>query len=520
MSRIPRLLPLAVAVAVAALAAPGGAATLDLLGAYDLARRNDPVLSAAENRALSVEEGIAQSRSALLPQINGTAGTDRTKGDGTSPQFDPETGQLISQSFDTDTESTSYGIQLRQSVFDWANYTRLRGSRALAAQGDALQQQAEDELYVRVAEAYFNVLTAEDTLAFSNAEATALGRQFDQAQQRFEVGLAAITDVNEAQAQRDAATAAVVLAENALEDAQEALTEIIGASVDTIKALREELPLQPPQPPELEAWVESARKQNPRIAAQQFAVAAAEQNIATARAGHLPTVDLTANYLDNTSSGNRGGFFSTDSESTSANGTIGLQLNVPIFSGGLVSANARRAVHDRDAARDVLEQAERSVVRQTRFSYRAIAGGVSEIEARRQAVFSATSALEAVQAGYEVGTRTIVDLLIAQRQLFQAQRDYSTARHGYIVNGLRLKQNAGDIERADVAEVNALLTDERKPVLVPDPMRRDENDSSAIDREAPDTSTDDPPSPAKLDADGEDAEDTGEATAPTPDPRD
>ncbi len=491
MPRFPRLLPLAIA--IAAFVAPCAAATLDLLGAYDLARRNDPQLSAAENRALSVEEGIAQSRAALLPNIAATASTDRTKGDGTSPQFDPETGQLITNSFDTDTESTSYGIQLRQSVFDFANYTRLRGARALAEQGEAQYQQAEDALYVRVAEAYFNVLTAEDTLAFANAEATALGRQFDQAQQRFEVGLAAITDVSEAQSQRDAATAAVVLAENSLEDAEEALTEIIGVPVDTIKALREDLPLRPPQPPELEAWVENARKQNPSIVAQKFAVSAAETGIATARAGHLPTLDLTANYLDNTSSGNRGGFFSTNSESTSANGTIGLQLSVPIFSGGLVSANARRAVHDRDTARDVLEQTERGVVRQTRFSYRAIAGGVSEIEARRQAVISATSALEAVQAGYEVGTRTIVDLLIAQRQLFQAQRDYSQARHNYIVNGLRLKQNAGDIERADVAEVNALLTDERKPVLVPDPTRRGEHDSSAVDGELPDISLDDRP---------------------------
>lgn len=505
MSRTPRLLPLALAFAAFTAACP--AATLDLLGAYDLARRNDPQLSAAENRALAVAEGIAQSRAALLPNIAGTASTDRTKGDGTSPQFDPQTGQLISQNFDVDTESTSYGIQLRQSVFDWGNYTRLRGARALSAQGEAQYQQAEDALYVRVAEAYFNVLTAEDTLAFANAEATALGRQFDQAQQRFEVGLAAITDVNEAQSQRDAATAAVVLAENALEDAEEALTEIIGAPVETIKALREELPLRPPQPAELEAWVENARKQNPQIVAQQFAVSAAEASIATARAGHLPTLDLTANYLDNTSSGNRGGFFSTNSESTSANGTVGLQLTVPIFSGGLVSANARRAVHDRDTARDVLEQTERGVVRQTRFSYRAIAGGVSEIEARRQAVKSATSALEAVQAGYEVGTRTIVDLLIAQRQLFQAQRDYSQARHNYIVNGLRLKQNAGDIQRADVAEVNALLTDERKPVLIPDPTRRDADDASAVDSEVPDTSVDDRP--------GDDESADADATEPS-----
>ncbi len=493
MSAYFRKLPLSLAVAAMVSTGAVHSAQLDLLGAYDLARRNDPQLSAAQNRSDAIDEGIAQSRAALLPTIAATADTGRTRGDGSSPQFDPDTGQIINQGFDVDTEADSYGLQLRQSVFDWANYTRLRGARALAAQGDALYLQAEDALYVRVAEAYFNVLTAEDTLAFSNAEATALGRQFDQAQQRFEVGLAAITDVNEAQAQRDAATAAVVLADFALEDAEEALTEIIGAPVETIKALREELPLRPPEPVDIEAWVESARKQNPQIAAQQFAVSAAEENIATARAGHLPTVDLVGNYLDSTSSGSRGGFFSTDSESTSANGTVSLQLNVPIFSGGLVSATARRAVHDRDVQRDVLEQTERSVVRQTRFSHRAITGGIAEIEARRQAVFSATSAVEAVQAGYEVGTRNIVDLLIAQRQLFQAQRDYSLARHNYIVNGLRLKQNAGDIERADLVEVNALLTDERKPVLVPDPTRRDGEDSSAVELEAPDSTGEDRP---------------------------
>jgi len=507
MPRTSRLLPLAIA--VAALSAQCNAATLDLLGAYDLARRNDPQLSAASNRAESIEEGIAQSRAALLPTIAATANTDRTKGDGTSPQFDPDTGQIVSQGFDVDTEGDSYGVQLRQSVFDWANYTRLRTARAFAAQGDAQYQQAEDALFVRVAESYFNTLTAEDALAFANAEATALGRQFDQAQQRFEVGLAAITDVNEAQAQRDAATAAVVLAENALEDAEEALTEIIATPVESIKALREEIPLRPPQPAAIEDWVNNARRQNPEIVAQQFAVAAAEANIATARAGHLPTLDLTANYLDSTSSGNRGGFFSTNSESTSANGTVGLQLTVPIFSGGLVSATARRAVFDRDTARDVLEQTERSIVRRTRASYRAIAGGVPEVEARRQAVFSATSALEAVQAGYEVGTRTIVDLLIAQRQLFQAQRDYSQARHNYIVNGLRLKQSAGDIDRADVAAVNALLTDERKPVLVPDPTFRGEDENEGVEAVAPDTSVDDRPGqdPAETEPDSSDAGD-------------
>jgi outer membrane protein len=245
-----------------------------------------------------------------------------------------------------------------------------------------------------------------------------------------------------------------------LDDAHEALAEITGERSESVLALRLNIPLTGPEPGELTEWEDVALRASPALAARRFALEATEKDIGTARSGHLPTL---GGYLSRSGLRYMDGYDRTDPDfdRTSAGTTVGLQLNVPIFAGFATQSRVRQAIHLRDAAEETLEGERRGLLRQTRNDFRAVVAGISEVEARRQALISAQSALEATQAGFEVGTRTIVDVLLSQQLLFQAQRDYSNARHQFILNGLRLKQTAGVIDVADIQSVNALLTSDR-----------------------------------------------------------
>jgi outer membrane protein len=316
---------------------------------------------------------------------------------------------------------------------------------------------------VRTASAYFGVLTAQDALAFAQANEKALARQLDQAEQRFEVGLSAITDVHNARANHDSAVAQVILSQNNVDNAREALTQIIGKDFGDLKKLREALPLTKPEPTQLQEWVDIALKQNPSLASANHLVEAAEHNIGTARSGHYPTLSASIVRSDTPGWGNSSQIFTGETfgpfhgNSLNNNTAIGVTLNVPIFTGGLVSSQVRQAVFQRDAAQDQAELQRRLVVANTRNAYRAVLAGISEVEATKQAVVSAQSSLDATQAGFEVGTRTIVEVLQIQEQLFQAQSNYSQARHQFVLNGLQLKQAAGTITGKDLEAVNALL---------------------------------------------------------------
>lgn len=460
--RIPfKLLPLSLAL----LLVPTLASAEDLTQIYDLARQNDPVLSGAEAQRQSVAEGVDQATSALLPQITASYeygdSNVRRYSSGLSADEEGNLGFRVVNS-ESDGRSTTLTGQLTQSIIDFSKWTARKAARELALRGDAQYLQAEQALSIRVATAYFAVLTAEDSLAFSQAEEKALSRQLDQAQQRFEVGLSAITDVNEAKAQHDSARAATILAANALDDAREALREITGKEPGALLRLRTELPLQEPTPNDAQAWVDRALAENPALKAQEHAVEAAKANINTARSGHLPTLSGSFTYQRNPSWGDGSSSVNplpgdVHSNGRDTNRSIGLRLTVPIFTGGYTQSRVRQAVYDRDAAEDLLEQNRRALVRSTRLNFRAVVAGISEVEARKQAVVSANSALEATQAGFEVGTRTIVDVLLSQRQLYQAQRDHSQARHNFVLNRLLLRQSAGDIGPKDLQEVNALL---------------------------------------------------------------
>ncbi|MGA7297026.1 MAG: TolC family outer membrane protein [Rhodanobacteraceae bacterium] len=457
----PSLLSIAMLTAIAA--SPGLAHAEDLLEVYQQARQSDPVLAQAEAQKLATSEGVNQARAQLLPQITGSYSYNQSHTHSSSSQ-PYATGSGDFQVFSVTSSSDDYGTTLRgqvdQTLVDFSKYANLKTSHSQADAQNEQYRATEQSLIVRVAQAYFDVLTANDNLSFAKAEEKALSKQLDQAQQRYEVGLSAITDVNEAKANHDAAVANVINTKNALDDAREALTQITGKSFGTLETLREDLPMNPPSPNNQKAWVDKALAQNPQVLAQRYQVDAAEHSISAARAGHLPTLGASVVYSRNPgwsdlNSARYGGSIHTNSnrETTS----VGLVLNIPIFSGGATQSRVRQSIYERDAANDLLEQNRRQVTRDTRNAFRSVVAGISEVEARRQAVISAKSALDATQAGFEVGSRNIIDVLNGQQQLFQARSAYSLARHNFIINKLLLKQSSGDISYNDLKAVNALL---------------------------------------------------------------
>jgi outer membrane protein len=441
----------------------------DLVQAYDLARQSDPQLAGSEANKRAQEAGIGISRSALLPQISANETLSKSTGSSNSITSSPDGNGGVTfgpSSGNSDTKNRSYTATLQQSIYNHANYTQLKASRSRAREFDALYDSAANTLITRVAQAYFNVLSAIQDLASSRAQERALKRQLDQANVRLQVGLAPITDAEEAKAQYDIARAATIGFETALSDAREALTEITGQPIDHLKGLAPDFAPTAPSPQDVDAWVKMAVDQNPQIHAQQLALDAANHDVDTARAGHLPTLSFEATYGDHSQWGTfSSNGFNFPATSTNNGPTYSLVLQVPIFSGFAVSSRVRQALATRDAAADTLEQTRRSIVRQARNSYHATLAGLTEIEARRQALLSAQTALEATQTGLEVGTRTIVDVLISEQTLFSAQRDYARARNNFVVNGLLLKQASGSIQGSDVNAVNALLVSDAEAAL-------------------------------------------------------
>lgn len=455
---------LAAALAVATLPLPSQAE--DLAQIYQLARQADPTLAAADANKNATEESVPQARSAMLPQINGSYGfahSDQgSKGPNTSFVQD-QVGNFGIITTDASGRSRPGNLMLTQSIFNWGNITRLRSAHALAEGAQYTYDAASQDLLVRTATAYFGVLTAEDQLTFAQLNEKSLAKQLDQAEQRFQVGLSAITDVHVARAQHDAAVAQVITAQNAVETAREGVTQIIGKDFGDLKKLRDPLPLEKPTPADAQAWVDLANKQNPVLASAQRSVDSAEDNISTQRSGHYPTLSGSITRNDTPSWGSVNEFASGQKFSIPSNNnlstatTIGVTLNIPIFSGGLVSSQTRQAVFQRDAAQDQLELQRRTVVANTRNAYRAVIAGISEVEATKAAVVSAQSALDATQAGFEVGTKTIVDVLISQSTLLNAQSAYSQARHQFVLSGLQLKESAGVVAAKDLDAVNSLL---------------------------------------------------------------
>jgi outer membrane protein len=437
--------------AVALLAAAGASSGEDLAAVYEQARGSDPVLAAAQAALEASQELRPQARSFLLPNIQLDANTAK------NTLRTDSTGFFASGK--TEFNSNAVTVQAVQPLFNWQLIAGLGQADAIVRQAQNQYAFSEQELMLRTAQRYFEVLAALDNLEFSRAEKEAIGRQLEQARQRFEVGLIAITDIHEAQARYDLTRAQEIQARNRLLSALEALGEVTGTQPAAMAILRPEVALLAPQPAEPESWVETALATNPLIAAASEARLAAEKEIQRQRAGHFPTVAATATYINSSDNGGRFGG-ALDAEDT----IFGLQMNVPIFQGGLVRSRVREAQARLREATERLDGQRRATTRQTRDAYLGVNAAVSRIDALRAAVVSNSSALEATQLGYRVGTRTSVDVLDAQRALYGARRDLSAARYDYVVNLLALRQAAGTLAAKDLAEVNGWLSAEMRSV--------------------------------------------------------
>ena len=449
-----RSILLAASIATAPLGVVPLAGAADLGSIYQQALKNDPLIREAEANRLAARESKPQALSTLLPQLTGSVGYDDSDADGSSP-FGPQGQPGV---FERQAQRNSWDVTLRQSVFRWQNWAALRRADAESAQAEADYHAAQQNLILRTSEAYFNVLAAQDTLEAAQAAHDAIERQLEQSEKRFEVGLIAVTDVQEAKAAFDSATASLIQAKRNLATAQEQLRELTGNTFDELSRPGADMPLAGPNPADAEEWVKLAMDQNARLISSRLAADITRHDISSERGGHFPSIDLVASRssLDTNSDLITNGTPSSD-DSDSKDTTVSLQLTVPLYSGGATSSRVRQAQYRHQAARERLERTARETERETRDAYLGVNSEVARVQSLRQAVESAKTALQATEAGYEVGTRTSVDVLEARRRLFEAQTNYARSRYDYLLNVLRLRLAAGTLDDQGITDINALL---------------------------------------------------------------
>ena len=425
------------------LAASGWAQAVDLLETFHAAQANDPVFAAARASQQATQEKLPQGRSLLMPTVNFNANTAYNN------QNAQYSGPLFKGGGDFRYNSNGYGVSLVQPLFRQQNWLAYSESELQAAQAEVQLKIAEEDLILRVAQAYFDVLIAQDSVQLVNAQKTAIAEQHAQAKRNFEVGSATITDTLEAQARYDLTGAQEIAAQNNLEIKRSALQQLINAMPKDLNPLGKEFKLEAPQLADMEKWVDAAQLNNLQLAIAQASADIADKEVARSRGGHYPTVDLVANYNQN----NTGGFLANDTTAKS----IGVQLNFPLFQGGIVNSKWREAEANRERARQELENARRNIAQQARQAYLGVVSGVAQVQALQQALTSSESLLEASKLGQEVGVRTNLDVLNAQQQLFSTKRDLYQAQYDYLLSQLRLKQAVGSLGEDDLTKVNQAL---------------------------------------------------------------
>jgi outer membrane protein len=454
------------------------ASAADIVEVYQKALQNDPQIREADANRLASRESKPQALASLLPQINATGSYEKSDSDGSStfPVNNPgdptdptdDRIEILNRGSLTDLDTTLYQIQLRQTLFRWDQWAALKRADAQVAQAEADYQAAQQELIQRTAQRYFDVLAAQDTVDAAVATLEAFSRQLEQADKRFEVGLIAITDVQEARAAHDQAAAGVILAKRQLATALELLRELTGESFSSLAAPIDDLPLRSPDPENEETWVTTALDQNLRIISARLATDIAKQDVRVARSGHYPTIDLVAGRAGTDVTGDQTivePAVGTIPESRTVSpadrdGTedsIGVQVTVPIYSGGGTSSRVRQRVYLHRAARERLERTNRETERATRDAYLGVLSEMSRVKALKQALESSKTALQATEAGFEVGTRTTVDVLDARRRLFEAQTNYSRSRYDYILNAFNLRLATGTLRQEDLQLINQYL---------------------------------------------------------------
>ena len=449
----------------------GAPQAADLLSVYERALQNDPQIREADANRLASRESKPQALAALLPQFTASGAfskDDQEVSRTTLINSDPgdPNSPLVPRaiSSDSDLDSTSYDLTLRQTLFRWDQWAALKRADAEVAQAEADYQAAQQDLILRTSQRYFDVLAAQDTVDAAQATLEAFSRQLEQADKRFEVGLIAITDVQEARAAHDQAAASVIQSKRALATANELLRELTGEAFDTLAGPIDDLPLESPSPSDEEQWVTSALDQNLRVVSARLATDIAKADVSAARAGHLPTFDIVASRQDQDFDGTQVGRNAvgettprSPADQTQKTDSIGIQVTLPIYSGGATSSRVRQRVYLHRAARERLERANRETERAARDAYLGVTSEMSRVRASKQALESSRTALQATEAGFEVGTRTTVDVLQSRRQLFDAQTTYSRSRYDYILNVLQLQLATGTLDRADLEKINAFL---------------------------------------------------------------
>ncbi len=439
------------------------AAAEDLLTVYDTALQNDPQIREANANRLAARESRPQAWANVLPSLNGSAARTRTWADGTGTSGfvinNTVTNNITGGTGVTDTDS--WRLDLRQNVFSWSFWQQIKSASHEVAQAESDFRVQEQNLAQRVAQQYFNVLNAQDNVTAQEAARDAFARQLDQAEKRFEVGLIAITDVQEARAARDRTAADVISAKRSLASAQEQLRATTGSKYNVLNSPDDTLPLLTPEPATEEEWVNMSMEQNATLMSSRLAADIARDQVGIAFGGHLPTVDLVAGRTYTDSDGFRivppPVNSTTTQQSTNYGKSISLQISVPLFSGGATQSRVRESQYRWIAARERLERTSRDTERQARDAYLGVISEISRVQALKQALESSQTALRATEAGYEVGTRTSVDVLDARRQLIANQTSYSQSRYTYLNNLIQLRLASGDLDRGTIAEVNKWL---------------------------------------------------------------
>ena len=424
----------------------GWAQAADLLETFRAAQANDPVFAAARAAQQAGLEKRPQGRSLLMPNINLSANT-------TYNDIDTQySGATIMPGGTNRYNSHGYSVNLTQPLYRQQNWLSYTESELQVAQTEAQFKIAEQDLILRVAQAYFDVLIAQDSVQLANTQKTAISEQLAQAKRNFEVGASTITDTHEAQARYDLTTAQEVAAQNDLEVKRRALQQLINTMPKELNHLGNAFKLEMPQPADMEKWVDDAQSNSLQLVVAQAAAEIAEKEVARNYGGHYPTVDLVANYSNNVASG---GSFGVGSDSTSK--AIGVQLNLPLFQGGATQSKWREAQANRERARQELENTRRSIALQTRQAYLGIVSGIAQVKALQQALTSSESVLEASKLGQEVGVRTNLDVLNAQQQLYSTRRDLYQAQYNYLLSQLRLKAATGSLGEEELGKVNQAL---------------------------------------------------------------
>ncbi|MFN3884978.1 MAG: TolC family outer membrane protein [Rhodocyclaceae bacterium] len=417
----------------------------DLLEVWRNATAHDAQYAAARAARDAGLEKLPQGRAGLLPIINLSANTTWNENDTTLRA----TGATISRNYN----SNGWNVSLTQPLFRWQNWVGYKQSELATALAEVQFALAGQDLIVRVAQAYFDVLLAQETLATAQAQKAAIAEQLEAAKRGFEVGTATITDTHEAQARYDLAQAAEIAAENDLAVKRQVLRTLTGKEFDTLKGLRSGVRIDPPQPADIGQWVASAENGNLGVQLAQTGFEIASREIEKQRAGHYPTLDLVATHGRSGS-----GFSSTTGGGVDVkSSTIGLQLAVPLFAGGAVSSKEREAVALYEKARADLDNARRQASLAARQAYLGVSSGLAQIKALEAGVASSQLALESNKLGYEVGVRINIDVLNAQSQLFDTKQKLAKARLDTLIAQLRLKAAAGTLSEADLAAINALL---------------------------------------------------------------